>query len=100
MSVTKGNLCLLQVQATVVSLIASFLSVLVYSRNTYTFDLDHVMVLIASNVLTANIACTFLSESFDICFYLQELTSFKLIVIFMIPNRCDHDFDHNHLQSN
>lgn len=100
-SITKGNLCLLQVQATVVSLIASSISVLFYIKNTHSFQLDYAVVLVASNVITANVACTFLSKFFAnfnarSCTYFHFFTyesGLLVILIVIICSRSNVDPD-------
>ena len=61
LSITKSNLCLLQCQGTIVSLLASLVGVFTMIKENDKVDINHILLLVTSNVITANIACTLLS---------------------------------------
>lgn len=61
LSITKSNICLIQVQATVVSLLASLYGVFEMIREKETVNINQILLLISSNVITSNIACVVLS---------------------------------------
>jgi len=52
-----GDMALVQCQATVISILAAFVAILIDLAQTKTCHLDHSLVLIASSVVTANVAC-------------------------------------------
>lgn len=58
---TKSNICLIQCQATVVSLLASLFGIFTMAKETETLNIAHVLILVSSNLITANIACVVLS---------------------------------------
>ena len=52
-----GDMALVQCQATVVSFLAAFVAIGIDLCQNHVFDLDKCLVLTASSVLTANVAC-------------------------------------------
>jgi solute carrier family 41 len=52
-----GDMVLVQCQATVVSFLAAIVAILVNVCQTGTFDLDKCLVICASSLITANVAC-------------------------------------------
>ena len=58
-----GDMALVQCQATVVSFLAAFVAIGIDLCQTQEFELDKSLVMIASSVVTANVACFFLGNS-------------------------------------
>ena len=59
-----GDMSLVQCQATVVSFLAAFVAIGFELCQTRDFDLDKFLILIASSVLTANVACFLLGMTY------------------------------------
>ena len=61
LKMAEGNLCLIQCQATVVAFLASMIAISgTFFRQGNDFDLDSALILCASSLITANIACLIL----------------------------------------
>lgn len=58
---TKANIALIQCQATVVSLLASLFGIFTMARENEALNIAHVLILVSSNVICANISCSVLS---------------------------------------
>ena len=57
-----GDMALVQCQATVISYLAAFVAIGIDLCQTQHFDLNHSLILTASSVVTANVACFFLGK--------------------------------------
>ncbi|RWS19909.1 solute carrier family 41 member 1-like protein, partial [Leptotrombidium deliense] len=74
--ITKGNLALLQCQATIVGLLAAMFAIAAGSFDAKP-SLDNVFVIIASSLLTSNVASVFLSNTHS-CLKIMLLNNFCL----------------------
>lgn len=57
LDMVKGNMALIQAQATVVAFLASLLALITNVLTKHTFNFHNAMVLCASSLITANVAC-------------------------------------------
>lgn len=57
LDMVKGNMALIQAQATIVAFLASLLALITNGLTKHSFDFHNAMILCASSLITANVAC-------------------------------------------